>query len=935
MKKTTFLKSLLLAAALCVGTMNASANDSFGSLEQGWWKNFSQTYTLEGYGKFHFQFTTTNVATDAWKTWLLVATNGNDSHGGGGTEYFAWRGDGYAWGQGKNSDQASDENADGDPTHLVCSNTYATSNPSGAGLTKAMNDATVDMVVTRTSTNIYAEASVTPTLAGENPFTMSFSYLFGNATSENIGLFFEVENSTMDISTAENYYGVTRYSQNYEDATTFANGWSTSRDSWSQGNGNGGKVFQVDPSNATTYTLSFANNNYFKTVTDYIFSFEYAFSSGNGNAGASSLVIKDTEGNTLFTLSNSGNWSETCDGTYGEKTITEVYHAPYNSLADAIYATFTLCANAEDGVVLSISGSKKNILNNKKYKDVGVINPIYSVKIADFAKIGSIELNAAKGASHYAFDNMILKEHTATAVAEDPAFAFNRVSGENRVYTITNPNGEGTLYYTTATAAEAPAVGDAAYSSSTESSVDVPFGTGTYYAYVVLADGTTTSAVISQAVTGGAIQLVKPYYTIVSYDASTANTTVTLNTNVSGLLGTPTATIKYTIDEGEVQSTTNGGTVLVADGSTIAFYAEAEGYSTSESVSVTATAPNANPELWSETYNGRVSSDKGFTLGTDIIATENQNNYYYLYYDGTTQLSDKLLANGVYSNNMLRSNGYYSGQNASLAIYGLKEGDYVTFTGAYGNGAFGISANTTDFEADAWHTINGSKYCYTVKRNCSARFTLDRYGYLKSITVQRALATRGAEVSEFGYATFAADVALDLSTLTDGFNAYFASSLSNGKVMMTKANGEKIAAGEGLFIEGNGAFTISETREATADVDNYLVGGDDVENGVAKEDGFDKYVLGEDGESLSFFLIDDEYPATVPTNKAYLKVPASAPASAQDARLRIVFGEDATGISNLVSSENSTDSYFNLSGQRVAAPQKGLYIVNGKKVIIK
>ena len=29
------------------------------------------------------------------------------------------------------------------------------------------------------------------------------------------------------------------------------------------------------------------------------------------------------------------------------------------------------------------------------------------------------------------------------------------------------------------------------------------------------------------------------------------------------------------------------------------------------------------------------------------------------------------------------------------------------------------------------------------------------------------------------------------------------------------------------------------------------------------------------------------------------------------------------------------DTYFNLNGQRLSAPQKGINIVNGKKVIIK
>ena len=150
---------LLVAAGLCVGNVSVTANDSFGSLDAGWWTSFSQTYTLEGYGKYHFQFTTTNANDgDAYKTWLLVATNGADSHGSGGTEYFAWRGDSYAWGQNKNSNPYDEtNNAAGDPTHLVCSNTYATANPSGAGLQAAMNNAEVDMIVTRTSNNIYAE----------------------------------------------------------------------------------------------------------------------------------------------------------------------------------------------------------------------------------------------------------------------------------------------------------------------------------------------------------------------------------------------------------------------------------------------------------------------------------------------------------------------------------------------------------------------------------------------------------------------------------------------------------------------------------------------------------------------------------------------------------------------------------------------------------
>ena len=43
------------------------------------------------------------------------------------------------------------------------------------------------------------------------------------------------------------------------------------------------------------------------------------------------------------------------------------------------------------------------------------------------------------------------------------------------------------------------------------------------------------------------------------------------------------------------------------------------------------------------------------------------------------------------------------------------------------------------------------------------------------------------------------------------------------------------------------------------------------------------------------------------------------------------------GIANVAKSQEQTanSQYFNLAGQRVAHPAKGLYIVNGKKVIVK
>jgi len=51
----------------------------------------------------------------------------------------------------------------------------------------------------------------------------------------------------------------------------------------------------------------------------------------------------------------------------------------------------------------------------------------------------------------------------------------------------------------------------------------------------------------------------------------------------------------------------------------------------------------------------------------------------------------------------------------------------------------------------------------------------------------------------------------------------------------------------------------------------------------------------------------------------------------------IVIRTDATGIANVAKSQEQTanSQYFNLAGQRVAQPTQGLYIVNGKKYIVR
>ena len=70
---------------------------------------------------------------------------------------------------------------------------------------------------------------------------------------------------------------------------------------------------------------------------------------------------------------------------------------------------------------------------------------------------------------------------------------------------------------------------------------------------------------------------------------------------------------------------------------------------------------------------------------------------------------------------------------------------------------------------------------------------------------------------------------------------------------------------------------------------------------------------------------------TVGANTAYL--PANAVTGAREF---YGFDSEATGINDVRSQkEDVRSAYYNLNGQRVAQPAKGLYIVNGKKYIVK
>ena len=177
-----------------------------------------------------------------------------------------------------------------------------------------------------------------------------------------------------------------------------------------------------------------------------------------------------------------------------------------------------------------------------------------------------------------------------------------------------------------------------------------------------------------------------------------------------------------------------------------------------------------------------------------------------------------------------------------------------------------------------------------------------------------------------GYRTFASKYPTDWSAVS-GVSAYTAS-VSGNTVSFTKVTGA-VPAGEGLLLKADDA-TVTEAyivpipTETPSAVTNALVGVT-IEAEVSD---IGIFVLMNGDQGVGFYKTKNAF--TVGANTAYL------PASAAPARSFIGFSDDeTTGINALMGNEKMNGEVYNLNGQRVAAPQKGLYIVNGKKVVMK
>ena len=186
--------------------------------------------------------------------------------------------------------------------------------------------------------------------------------------------------------------------------------------------------------------------------------------------------------------------------------------------------------------------------------------------------------------------------------------------------------------------------------------------------------------------------------------------------------------------------------------------------------------------------------------------------------------------------------------------------------------------------------------------------------------------------------------------------------VADGKLTLTERTGSMVAKGEAVLVKTD-AETVSVTPLAKTDLekaeDNDLLATPEYATILHSQDGCKYYRLTynnvESNTGLGFYLgvatvdemkhTDGTYLNASPY-KAYLKVTVEAatePSAAAPARGFAFPGDDGetTGIECITVTDDNmhrngnADDIFDLQGRKVSKPTKGVYINNGKKVIIK
>jgi len=259
----------------------------------------------------------------------------------------------------------------------------------------------------------------------------------------------------------------------------------------------------------------------------------------------------------------------------------------------------------------------------------------------------------------------------------------------------------------------------------------------------------------------------------------------------------------------------------------------------------------------------------------------------------------------------------------TTATFDVKEGNSAAITISPDNG-YAVSTATVNGEDATAAIVNGVLTISNMSANTTVAITFARASATIAITLENDMQT------------YCPLDDVDFSNV-EGLKAFTATGYDHGTLTVSRVL--NAPAGTGLLLQGTAGVTYQVPYATQTGYYINLLHGLTQDTQVSPTAGDQtNFLLGKKNGVTTFYRVAQT--GTVSAGKAYLQLPTSVVGDLTGSRvMRIVADDETTGISEALplndNGEMTNDNVYDLQGRRVTKPTRGLYIVNGKKVVIK
>ncbi len=270
----------------------------------------------------------------------------------------------------------------------------------------------------------------------------------------------------------------------------------------------------------------------------------------------------------------------------------------------------------------------------------------------------------------------------------------------------------------------------------------------------------------------------------------------------------------------------------------------------------------------------------------------------------------------------------------------------VTAIGANAfNGCTGLTVVTSHIAASNLFAIDGNVFSGVDKENCTLYVPWDAIetyastdGWSSFYEIKKILPAQiTITIGTYGSATYSSPYALDFSNI-EGLRAYTATNCNVNNVVITLTRVDIANEATGLLLMGTpGEYTVPVIEDQGESAPNLFVAtlkktavNSTSDNG---EYANFKYTVKSGDTTPKFYRFADG--STLSAGKAYLQLPVSLFPQGASKTISLKFEDGTTDIDDVESESGSEAVVYDLQGRVVEKPTKGIYIVNGRKVVFK